>query len=461
MLPIPKKQLTLFAVILISFFNPFMGAAVNIALPAISTEFQMSAVALSWVAMAFLLSSAVFQLPAGKLADLTGRHRIFTLGVVIMSGGSLLCTLAPSATWLLIFRFLQGTGGALVFGTGMALLTSAFPPQERGKVLGYNVAVVYLGLSAAPVLGGVLTQYFGWRSLFYINAAAGVIVTATMLSALWHGKPEERRNEPFDLIGTFLYVASLSALMLGLSMIPQFSGILFSAAGVGGLLLFANYEQRKPFPVFHMQLFLGNRVFAFSNLSALINYAATFGVTFLLSLYLQQIRMLTPGEAGMVLVAQPVVMTLSSLLSGRLSDHFDARVLASGGMALSTLGLLLFVFLSSDASHLFIVTGLIILGLGFGLFSAPNTHAVMSAVDKENLGTASATIGTMRLTGQMVSMALATLTIHLFLGNQPIQAENREAFMESIRVAFFLFTLLCFGGIFASLARGPKITPTN
>lgn len=415
----PYKRLTLFSVILISFFNPFMGAAVNLALPAISSEFAMS-------------------------------------------GSAFLCTLAQSADWLIIFRFLQGSGGALVFGTGMALLTSAFPPQERGKVLGYNVAVVYLGLSAAPVFGGVLIEYFGWRSLFYINTAAGALVTAIMLSVLSKGKEHEPARETFDLTGTLLYMASLSAMMIGLSTIPTLTGFLLSVAGSGGLLLFGHYEKRKAYPVFSMQLFLNNRVFAFSNLSALINYAATFGVTFLLSLYLQQIRMLTPGEAGMVLVAQPVVMTLTSLWSGRLSDRFDARILSSCGMALSTLGLLLFVFLSSDASHLFVLSGLMILGLGFGLFSAPNTHAVMSSVDKKNLGTASATIGTMRLTGQMVSMALATLTIHLFLGNQPIHTENQEAFMQSIRVAFLLFTLLCFAGIFASLARGGKsATPTN
>ena len=450
----------LFSVMLISFFNPFMGAAVNIALPSMSTEFGLSAVAMSWVAMAFLLSSAVLQLPAGKLADMAGRNRIFTLGVLIMSAGSLLCTLSASGLWLILFRLLQGVGSALIFGTGMAILTSAFPPHERGRILGYNVAVVYLGLSAAPVLGGLLTQYLGWRSLFYMNSAAGIFVMACMVPSL-RSAGNERIKEPFDLTGTLLYVASLSALMYGLSAIPSATGFLLSGGGASGLILFGVVEQKKRFPVFQMQLFLQNRVFAYSNLSALINYAATFGVTFLLSLYLQNIRLLSPGKAGMLLVAQPIVMTLAALLSGRLSDRYDSRILASLGMTISTVGLFFFVFLSAQSSHLFILLGLSVLGLGFGLFSAPNTHSVMDSVESRFLGTASATIGTMRLTGQMVSMALATLTIHLFMGDAPLHVKNQESFMQSIRIAFLLFSLLCLTGIFASLARGKRtVTPT-
>ena len=161
-----SRRLILLLIIITSFINPFLGAAINIALPAISADFSLGAVGMSWVSMAFLLSSAVFLVPLGKLADVRGRKQIFFLGNIIIAASSILCALSPSGALLISLRAAQGIGSAMVFGTGIAIITSVYPPRQRGKAIGITVTSVYIGLSLAPFLGGILTQYLGWRSIF-------------------------------------------------------------------------------------------------------------------------------------------------------------------------------------------------------------------------------------------------------------------------------------------------------
>ena len=208
------------------------------------------------------------------------------------------------------------------------------------------------------------------------------------------------------------------------------------------------------FPVFNFRLFASNRLFAFSNLAALINYATTAAITFLLSLYLQYIKGLSPRDAGMILITQPVLMAIVASISGRLSDRYDPRILASAGMGVIVTGLLMLTFLSADTSLTRLVVILAVVGFGFGLFSSPNTNAIMGSVDRKFLGIASATVGTMRLTGQMMSMGIATLILQLFVGNQTISDTNAAGFMSSMRTTFVVFVALCILGIFSSLARG-------
>ena len=210
-------------------------------------------------------------------------------------------------------------------------------------------------------------------------------------------------------------------------------------------------------PVLNISLFRDNKIFAFSNLAALINYAATFAITFVLSLYLQKVKGLQPVEAGMVLVTQPVLMAVVASISGRMSDRIDSRILSSLGMGIISIGLILLIFLTRSTSQGYLIGTLALLGLGFGLFSSPNTHSVMSSVEKKYLGTASATLGTMRLTGMMFSMAIAAMSIHLFIGEAAINTASIPGFMNSIKVIFTVFTVLCIAGVFASLARGKKI----
>ena len=448
-----SRRLILLLIIITAFINPFLGAAINIALPSISEEFSMGAVGMSWVAMSFLLSSAVFLVPLGKLADIRGRKRVFFVGNIVLTLTSILCALSTSGTMLIVLRGIQGIGSAMVFGTGVAIITSVYPPKERGKAIGITVTAVYVGLSLAPFLGGMLTQYLGWRSIFYATVPFGLLV----IWITWRYVKEEwadAKGEKFDLGGSILYIFSMSAFMYGFSRLPEVSAIILVAAGLLGLIAFVVLEMRLKFPVFNMVLLSSNRLFALSNLAALINYATTFAITFLLSLYLQYVQGMSPRDAGMILITQPVLMAIVASISGKLSDTRDPRILASIGMGIIVLGLIMLTFLSESSSITYLVVILAAVGFGFGMFSSPNTNAIMGSVHKKYLGLASATVGTMRLTGQMMSMGIATLILQLFIGNRPISAQVAAEFMTSMRSTFMVFVVLCIIGVFASLARG-------
>jgi len=438
-----------------SFLAPFMGASVNIALPSIGREFGADAVTLGWIATAYLLAAAVCLVPFGRLADIRGRKRIFSAGILTYTIASFLCALSSSTAGLIAFRILQGMGAALIFGTAIAILTSVFPPGERGKALGINTASTYLGLSLGPVLGGLLTHHFGWRSIFLVNLPLGLAVIVLVLTKL-KSEWAEARGEKLDLGGAFLYGLALVGIMLGFSRLPRALGIWFFLAGIALASGFVFRESRATSPILNINLFRRNRVFAFSNLAALINYSATFAVGFFLSLFLQNIRGMNPQAAGLILIAQPAVMALFSPLAGHASDRIEPRLVASAGMAISGAGLFLLAFLRAGSPLGFIVAGLALLGFGFALFSSPNTNAVMSSVEKKSYGVASATLGTMRLVGQMTSMGIAMMIFAVFLGRVQIAAAGQAGFLQAIRTGFFIFAGLCFAGVLPSLARGNR-----
>ena len=450
---IANKRVALVVATLSSFLTPFMGSSINIALPSIGKEFLMNAVLLSWVATSYLLSAAMFLVPFGKVADIHGRKKIFTYGILLYTLSSFLSAVSTSTITLICFRILQGIGSAMIFGTGVAILTSVFPVGERGKALGINVAAVYLGLSLGPFFGGFLTQNFGWRSIFLANVPLGVII---IIFVFWKLKEEwaEAKGEEFDFIGAIIYSLSLVAIIYGFSLLPAMSGAWLVLIGAFLLWTFVGWEIKAKSPILDINLFRNNTIFAFSNLAALINYSATFAVSFLLSLYLQYVKGLSPQDTGLILVSQPVVMAIFSPFAGRLSDRVEPRIIASAGMALTVASLLLFTFLNEGTALKFVVTSLILLGFGLALFSSPNTNAVMSSVESRFYGVASATLATMRLTGQMLSMGIAMLTFAIYIGKVPITPRYHSFFLTSIKIAFLIFSALCFGGIFASLARG-------
>ena len=436
-----------------SFVVPYMASAVNIAMPAIGAEFGMDAVLLSWVATAYLLVTGVTLLPMGKLADIHGRKLIFTIGMVIYILGALLAGLASSPYQLIIFLAVQGAGSGMIFSTSIAILTSIYPPEERGKVLGIAVAAVYIGLSIGPFLGGVLTEHLGWRSIFLIGVPLGLIIIALVFAFL-KGEWAEAKGEKFDIFGSIILGFALVSLIYGLSELPSVIGIWLTPTGLILLAAFIAWERRVGNPVMNVSLLTKNHVFAFSNLAALIHYSATFGVTYLLSLYLQYIKSMTPQQAGTVLVVQPVLMALFSPFAGRLSDKIEPRIVASAGMALTVLGLIPLVFLDGSSSVVYVIGCLVLLGIGFAFFSSPNTNAIMGSVEKKYYGVASAMVGTMRVIGQMLSMATAIMLFSLIIGRVQIVEDNFPEFLISIRTAFTVFSVLCFAGIFASLARG-------
>jgi EmrB/QacA subfamily drug resistance transporter len=447
-----NKRVALFVTTLGSFLITFASSSVNIALPLIGREFVMDAVALSWVATAYYLVWAMLILPFGRLGDIYGRKRIFAVGVLVYVISSLFSAFSNSAAMLISLRILNGIGGAMIYGTGVAILTSVFPPGERGKAFGINVAATYLGLSGGPFLGGILTEFLGWRSIFFANVPPGLIA---ILLILWKLKGEwaEAEGEQFDFIGSTIYSIMLIALIYGFSLLPTITGVLLILIGLIGIPAFVRYERSVRNPVLNMNLFKNNITFSLSNLAALINFSAIHAVSFLISLYLQYVKGFSPQTAGLILVSQPIIIAFVSPFAGRLSDRTDARIVASTGMALTALGLGFFIFLSGKTALWFIIMNLALLGFGFALFSSPNTNAAMSNIERQFYGVALATLGTMRATGQMLSMGIATLLFAIYIGKIQITPEYHDIFLMSIRAAFVIFALLCFSGIFASLAR--------
>ncbi|MDP4206970.1 MAG: MFS transporter, partial [Bacteroidota bacterium] len=374
---------------------------------------------------------------------------IFTLGVLFFTISTLLCGLTTSGALLITARLMQGIGASMMFATNMAILTSVFPPEKRGKALGINTAVVYISISSGPFIGGLLTHYLGWRSLFFITAFVGLI---TLMGVLIFMKGEwiESKGEHFDWKGVLLYGIGLSSLIYGFSNLPNTNGFILISSGVIALFLFVIYEKNLQSPVLNVRLFWENRVFGFASTAALINYAATFAISFLLSLYLQYIKGITAQHAGIILMAQPVTQAILSPIAGKWSDKTDARKLATLGMAILVVGLLLLLFLNPFTPILAIILIAILLGVGFGIFSSPNVNVIMSSIERKHLGMASATTNTMRLTGQSFSMGITMMVISIFVGKVKISPEILPQFMESIHVIFIILAALCCIGVYTS-----------
>ena len=450
----PRKfPIVLLATTISSFTTPFMGSSVNVALPAIGRDFSMDALSLSWVASSFLLASAIMLLPMGRLADLFGRRIFFLSGSLIFSLSSLLSVWPETESLFIALRVVQGIGAAMIFSTGTALLISAYPAGERGKMLGINIAAVYTGLTAGPFIGGLLTQHLGWQTIFVANAVLGT-VAAVLAARMEKEKPSVAAGESFDLSGSFLYATALFALMYGFSQLPSFRGAVLISAGGICFVFFIRRQLNKRFPLINVRLFMSNRVFAFSNLAALIHYSATFAITFLLSLYLQHVKGLTPSQTGFVLVIEPLLQAVFSPLAGRLSDRYEPRIISSIGMSITVIGLAGLVFIAVDTPLKGIGFCLALLGIGFALFSSPNVNAVMSSVDSKFYGIASATQATMRMVGQMLSMGIAMLVFAWIIGNHGIDHENGALLIVSAKIIFAILAVICTAGIAASLARG-------
>jgi EmrB/QacA subfamily drug resistance transporter len=447
------KRAALIVATLSSFIGPFMGSSVNVALPSIGAEFSMGAVLLGWVNTAYLLAAAMLVIPFGRLGDIYGRKKIYMWGVVVFAISSLLIANSNSGTTIILFRVIQGFGDAMIFATGMPILISTHPVGERGKALGIAVSAVYLGLSLGPFLGGIITQHLGWRFIFWLNIPLGLMLL-TVIFLMLKGDWAEARGSKFDLTGAAILSISVLSTMYGFTNLPETLAFILVAAGILGIVLFVAFENRTENPLINIDLFRHNTVFAFSNLAALINYAATFAVGFLLSLYLQRLKGLSPQEAGIVLVSQPVIQAIFSPLAGRLSDKTQPRNVASSGMALTFTGLVLLVFVNSATSISYIIACLVVLGFGFAFFSSPNTNAIMSSVDRRYFGVGGAMVSTMRQVGMMFSMGIVMMILALLLGNAEISPENQIAFVRGLRISIAVFAVMCFGGIFASLARG-------
>lgn len=448
-----QKKAALMMAISTAFINPFVGSAINVALPSIGIEFNADALLLSWVAMSYIFSSAVLMVPFGRMADICGRSRIYLTGITFFTITSAACAFAPSARALIALRILQGVSSSMIFSTSMAILMSYYPGEGRGRALGFTVASTYTGLSAGPFLGGIMTQQFGWRSIFWFSFAVSLYAAALARYKL-RGDLHEALGEKFDYAGSAVFILAMSSFLYGFTKLPSAPGVYLTTAGALLGAVFWRMESVEPSPVVNVNLFSRNRQFALSNLAALIHYSATYGLTFLLSLYLQYNKGMTPREAGTVLIAQPAMMALFSPLTGRLSEKIEPSVLASAGIGITGLGLFFFTGLTKATPIGIITANLVMIGFGFALFSSPNINAVMSSIEKRHYGIASGILSTMRAAGQALSMGISSLMISIFVGKQQIGPANLDAFLSCARTALAIFAALCVAGMFCSLSRG-------
>ncbi|MBM3419529.1 MAG: MFS transporter [Bacteroidetes bacterium] len=449
------KRSVLIVATFAAFLTPFMGSSVNLALPSIGAEFATSAINLNWIVSSYILSSAMFLLPFGRLADIAGRKKVFSAGILLFTISSFLVVFSRTFITLLILRVLQGISSAMIFGTSMAIITSVFPPGERGKALGINVTAVYLGLSGGPFLGGLLTRLLGWRAVFLVLVPLGM-VSLILLATRMKGEWAESRGDRFDWKGSLMYGVALLLLMYGFSELPGLKGLTMIVAGVVVFVLFLFVERRTANPVLNISIITGNRVFGWSSLAALIHYSATSSIGFFMSLYLQYIKGIDPARAGLIMITWPVTMALLSMAAGRLSDRINAGIVASAGMSVTAASIFLMCFITETTPVYRIIVLLILTGGGFAFFSSPNSNAIMSSVEKRNLGLASAIVGTMRMTGQMMAMGISMLLFALFLGDSPIIPGNYSSFLASMKTALVISAVLCVLGVFASLARTPS-----
>lgn len=446
--------MSLLIVCFVAFTTALLNPCVNIALPSIGRELGIPAATLGWVNNGWILAIAASLVPFGRLADIYGWSKVFFFGMVLFTISSFLCTLANSGTMIIAYRVLQGIGNSMTIATAVPILASSFPAAERGRVLGIYVASLYSGLSIGPFAGGVFTQSFGWKSIFFLNVGLSLIVIFLMLWKLkWDRR--ESRSEKFDLVGSMAYALFLLFILYGFALLPSATGVIPIVLGIPIALGFVRWESRQVDPLLDLNLLRKNSVFVFSNLATLVNYGATAAIIFLLSLYLQYIKSLSPREAGLILLIEPVFMAVFSPFVGRVSDRIKPQILASIGMTLNLVSLVLLIFLNNDTSLGYIGISLALFGMGMGFFVSPNTSAVVGSVDKKILGAASGVQATARYIGMALSMAIAMVSFSVYLGSAQITPEHYPSFLASLPIMFTIFAVLCFGGILAQL-RGTR-----
>ena len=432
---------------------PFMGSSLNLALPQMAREFGLSGIGQSWILTSYLLSTAILQVPFGRLADIWGKRSVFISGLCIFFIITLLCGFAFDGSVLIVLRTFQGIGSAMIFCTNTAIVTSVFPPKERGMAMGINVATVYISIAAGPSIGGIITQYLGWEYVFLITAGISIIALSGALIVMKE-KWIETKGEPFDIKGSVIYGLAIMALIYGLTILPCIAGFALIVFSVLLLWLFYRHESKVAYPVFNISLLTKNRVFRMSSSAALINYAATFPIGFLVCLYLQEVKGLNAQSAGLILIVQPVIQAAVSPFAGKLSDKMPPRFIATAGMGLITIVLLAIAyFITPDTSLIMLIVMLSLLGVGFAAFSSPNTNAIMSSVDKKNYSMASATNGTVRLIGQAFSMGLTTMIISIVIGEQAITPAISDSLMQVIHITFTIFAAICAFGIYTSFSK--------
>ena len=443
-----KKNLLLFICTVLSFFTVFAVNAVTIVIPSIATEFHMSNIVQNWVTIIFLLVVAVLSVPAGQISAKYGLKKVTIISVVLFIIISIANVLVTSQEQFLACRLILGIALSFINVTSMAMIVNAFPPEERGKALGINITGVYVGLSLSPVIGGILNYNLGWRSVVLFGVPFLFVILALLLTRI-DDEWSSFENLPLDLKGSFAYGIGMVLFMYGFTILNTQLGVILTVLGVMILLIFAWIELKQKYPVFDIRFFK-NHKFLSANFASLCAYLATYAVTTILNYHLQYIKGFDSQTAGMILLVAPLCQVILAPIAGRLSDRFVPQILAAIGMALGTLSLFLFSFLDSATSIEFLFVAMILYGIGFGLFSPPNTNVIMGSVPPKDTSVASAAVATMRTVGQAMSMGILTLVFAFVMGDVPIIQQYYPLLIQSCQITCIICVVLCIASVFAS-----------
>jgi EmrB/QacA subfamily drug resistance transporter len=452
-----SPAMVLATVCIAQFMVPLMLTAVGVALPSLGRELGASAVQLGLVEQLYVLSVAMVVLTFGRLGDIVGQRKVFLPGLIVFTALTWSLGYTQSVTMIMIQRFCQGVGAAMMLSGSLALVAAAYPPHLRGRKIGLVSAFTYAGLSTGPVIGGYLTSHVGWRSIFSMAVPLGLAAIALCVIGM-RETPRNASGERMDWPGSLAYGGSVGLIMLGAAHAKEVPvGPAMIGTGLVGLILFLRLERRSASPLLDVRMLTRNRFFTLSCLAAMGNYAATFGITFLMSLYLQYIKGLSPRGAGFVLLLQPLLQMIASPVAGRLTDRIEPARLATAGMLASCIGLLLAAATIAPGTPLWLVGGeLVLIGAGFGMFITPNSTAIMGSVSPRQFGVASGMIGSMRTLGMAVSMTTVTLVFSMLMGGAAITPATLPAFLTSMRVGLSAFAVFSCLGVLLSLGRGRR-----
>jgi len=405
---------------------------------------------------AFILTNAICLVPSSWFVGRVGYKKSYLIGSFIVAFACIFSIFAPNYPILLLFRVLAGMGVSLFMVTGLAIITRIFPKEKRGLVIGINTTMVYIGLTIGPFLGGLLTDAFGWKSLFIVMFP--IIIVSGILVFIFQKIEFHEPTSKFDLFGAFLYALATFLLMYGLSTITELWGAILAIIGFVVLIFFIIYEQRKEYPVLHVKLFIKNKRFARSSFAALLNYASAYGVVYMVSLYLQSVGEMTSTQAGLILLFQPLIQAIITPIAGKLSDHMDPKILVTLGMSLTVVGLVTLscVGFFSTAVFWLITLSQIIIGTGSAFFAAPNTLAIMNSVSKDEYSVASGIVSVVRQYGMLISTAICMASISIFIGGTAfLEPSVYQGFTHAFQVAMLICAVLGIIGIFFSWFRGP------
>lgn len=438
---------------------------VNTVLPQIRQDLNADLSTVEWVMMIYLLSLGGFLLGFGRLGDIVGHKRVYNLGFVVFTVGSVLCGLASTEGLLIAFRAIQGLGASMVAATAPAIVTNAFPASQRGQALGLQTTMTYAGLMTGPALGGFLADSFGWRSIFFINVPIGIV--GTLLAFLIVPRLiADQRREPFDFAGAAMMIVGLAALMFALSKGQSYgwtTPLVLGLLGLAGVLLvaFVWRQNASQHPMLDLSLFR-IKIFTTGTASAFCTYMCSYSVAFLLPYYLVEGRGYTAGQVGLLLSSLALVMMVMAPISGYLSDRIGSRLLATSGMLSLTISLFALSGLGPQTGDLDILWRLALAGLGIGMFASPNTSAIMGAAPRHRQGIASGMTATARNLGMVFGVAIAGAVFSIQLAARTAdQASTQSAFFGAVHDTYLVFVLIALIGLVTSAVRGPKTVSTE